>query len=58
MGKVTVTFRATNYDDLSDFARKRRKTRPRAIEAEALVDTGARASTCNAASSRRWACGL
>jgi predicted aspartyl protease len=41
MGKVTVTFRATNYDDLSDFARKRRKTRPRAIEAEALVDTGA-----------------
>ncbi len=41
MGKVTVTFRATNYDDLSDFARKRRKTRPRAIEAEALVGTGA-----------------
>ena len=41
MGKVTVTFRATNYDDLSDFVRRRRKTRPRAIEAVALVDTGA-----------------
>lgn len=41
MGKVTVTFKATNYDDLSDVARKRTKRRPRQIQAEALVDTGA-----------------
>jgi predicted aspartyl protease len=41
MGKVTVTFKATNYDDLSDVARKRTKRKPRQIEAEALVDTGA-----------------
>lgn len=40
MGKVTVTFKATNYDDLSDVARKRTKRKPRQIEAEALVDTG------------------
>ena len=41
MGKVTITFKVTNYDDLSDLARKRTKRRPRQIEAEALVDTGA-----------------
>ena len=41
MGKVTVTFKATNYDDLSNVARKRTKRKPRQIEAEALVDTGA-----------------
>ena len=41
MGKVTVTFKATNYDDLSDVARKRTKRKPRQIQAEALVDTGA-----------------
>ena len=41
MGKVTVTFKATNYDDLSDLARKRTKRKPRQIQAEALVDTGA-----------------
>lgn len=41
MGKVTVTFKATNYDDLSDVARKRTKRKPRSVEAQALVDTGA-----------------
>ncbi len=41
MGKVIVTFKATNYDDLSDVARKRTKRKPRQIQAEALVDTGA-----------------
>lgn len=41
MGKVTVTFKATNYDDLSDVARQRTKRKPRQIEAQALVDTGA-----------------
>jgi predicted aspartyl protease len=41
MGKVTVAFIATNYDDLSDVARKRTKRKPRQVQAEALVDTGA-----------------
>ena len=41
MGKVTVTFKATNYDDLSDLARKRTKRKPRQIQAQALVDAGA-----------------
>lgn len=41
MGKVIVKFTATNYDDLSDLARKRTKRKPRQIKAEALVDTGA-----------------
>lgn len=41
MGKVTVAFKATNYDDLSDVARKRTKRKPRCVEAQALVDTGA-----------------
>ncbi|MCI0541835.1 MAG: hypothetical protein L0Z50_42100 [Verrucomicrobiales bacterium] len=41
MGKVTVRFRVTNYDDLSDLARKLTKRQPRRVEAEALVDTGA-----------------
>ena len=41
MGKVTVKFVAVNYDDLSDFARKRTKRKPRQVEANALVDTGA-----------------
>jgi predicted aspartyl protease len=40
MGKVHVAFKATNYDDLSDLARKRTKRQPRQVEAEALVDTG------------------
>ena len=39
-GKVTITFKATNYDDLSDLARKRTKRKPRQIQAQALVDTG------------------
>ncbi len=41
MGKVTVEFKATNYDDLSDVARKRTKRKPRSVKADALVDTGA-----------------
>lgn len=41
MGKVIIAIRATNYDDLSDLARKRTKRKPRLIETEALVDTGA-----------------
>src|SRR5216117_1649783 len=41
MGKVTVTFKATNYDDMSDLARKRTKRKPRQAKANALVDTGA-----------------
>lgn len=40
MVKISVTSRTSDYPDLSDYARKRRKARPRAIEAEALVDTG------------------
>ena len=41
MGKLTVRFVAVNYDDQSDVARRRTKRRPRQVEAEALVDTGA-----------------
>ncbi len=41
MGKLTVRFTAVNYDDLSDLARKRTKRKPRRVEGEALVDTGA-----------------
>ena len=41
MGKVTVTFTATNYDDLSDVTRNRTKRKPRSVQADALVDTGA-----------------
>ena len=41
MGKVTVTFTASNYDDLSDLARKLTKRKARVVQAEALVDTGA-----------------
>ena len=41
MGKVTVKFIAVNYDDQSDLARKRTKRKPRRVEADALVDTGA-----------------
>jgi predicted aspartyl protease len=40
MGKVNVRFVAVNYDDQSDFARKRSERKPRRVEAEALVDTG------------------
>ncbi len=38
MGKVIVQFTATNYDDLSDVARRKSKRKPRH---EALIDTGA-----------------
>lgn len=41
MGKVHVSFKVTNYDDLSDLARKRTKREPRQVEGDALVDTGA-----------------
>lgn len=41
MGKVNVGFRVTNYDDLSDLARKRTKRKPKQVVGEALVDTGA-----------------
>ena len=41
MGKVPVKFIAVNYDDQSDVARKRSKRKPRRVEADALVDTGA-----------------
>lgn len=41
MGKVTVQFIAVNYDDQSDVARKRTKRKPRRVEADALVGTGA-----------------
>jgi predicted aspartyl protease len=41
MGKLTVRFIAVNYDDQSDVARKRTKRKPRRVEADALVDTGA-----------------
>ena len=41
MGKVTITFTATNYDDLSELARKRTKRKPRSVKADALVDSGA-----------------
>ncbi len=41
MGKVTVKFIAVNYDDLSDFVRKLTRRKPRRLQADALVDTGA-----------------
>lgn len=41
MGKVTVSFTARNYDDLSDLARKLTKRKARVVRAEALVDTEA-----------------
>ncbi len=41
MGKVNVGFKVTNYDDLSDLARKRTRRKPRQVVGEALVDTGA-----------------
>ncbi len=41
MGKVIVQFTATNYDDLSDVARRKSKRKPRHVSAEALIDTGA-----------------
>jgi predicted aspartyl protease len=41
MGKLVVRFVAINYDDQSDVARKRTKRKPRRVEADALVDTGA-----------------
>lgn len=41
MGKVIVKLKLTNYVDLQMSKLKLRKTKPRAVEADALVDTGA-----------------
>ena len=41
MGKVIVKLKLTNYVDLQMSKLKLRKTKPRSVEAEALVDTGA-----------------
>jgi predicted aspartyl protease len=41
MGKVIVKLKLTNYVDLQMSKLKVRKTRPRSVEADALVDTGA-----------------
>ena len=41
MGKVTVKFTLTNYDDLVAKKLKILKREPRSLEVEALVDTGA-----------------
>ncbi|MCX6903853.1 MAG: hypothetical protein NTW03_10340 [Verrucomicrobia bacterium] len=41
MGKVTIQFKATNYDDLAASKLKQSKRQARAVEMEGLVDTGA-----------------
>ncbi|MBI3878899.1 MAG: hypothetical protein HY301_02410 [Verrucomicrobia bacterium] len=41
MGKVTIHFTATNYDDVADAARRKSARKARKVSAEALVDTGA-----------------
>ena len=41
MGKVTVTIKLTNQGDLVAAHRKLSKAKPRVVEVEALVDTGA-----------------
>ena len=41
MGKVTVTLKLTNLFDLGALHRKLSKAKPRTVEVEALVDTGA-----------------
>ncbi len=41
MGKVTVEIKATNFEELSDFERKKARKRPRDFVGQALVDTGA-----------------
>lgn len=41
MGKVTVTLKLTNLFDLGAQHRKLSKAKPREVEVEALVDTGA-----------------
>ncbi len=41
MGKVIVKLKLTNYVDLQMSKLKLRKTKPRSVEADALVDTGA-----------------
>lgn len=41
MGKVIVKLKLTNYVDLQMSKLKLRKTKPRSVETDALVDTGA-----------------
>ena len=41
MGKVVVTIKLTNQGDLVAVRRKLSRAKPRTVEAEALVDTGA-----------------
>ncbi len=41
MGKVVVKIKLTNYFELELKRRKLRKDKPRSVETEALVDTGA-----------------
>ena len=41
MGKVMIRFTATNYDDLAAHSLKLAKRKPRTVEVEGLVDTGA-----------------
>jgi predicted aspartyl protease len=41
MGKVVVKIKLTNYFELELQRRKLRKSKPRSVETEALVDTGA-----------------
>ena len=41
MGKVTIQFKATNYDDLAASNRKLAKRKARTVAGEGLVDTGA-----------------
>ena len=51
MGKVIVKIKLTNLFDLGAQHRKLSTAKPREVEAEALVDTGATASISNPASS-------
>lgn len=41
MGKATIQFKATNYDDLAANNLRLAKRKARAVEVEGLVDTGA-----------------
>jgi hypothetical protein len=41
MGKVIVKIKLTNHGDLVEIRRRLSKRRPRQVEVEALVDTGA-----------------
>ena len=41
MGRVDIKFKATNFEDLSDFQRGKSREKPRKIISQALIDTGA-----------------